>query len=101
MNDQASSSTEAAKRRLRAAFTATHPDESEIRTAVCAFVDVVKPLGWPVERILVDVKGLATGEDSFLFRAWQSSAEQRAAEGVLERAVTWCIEHYFWTPPNQ
>jgi hypothetical protein len=102
MNGQASNSAvEVATRRLRAGFVATYPDESELRNAICAFVDVVKPLGWSIERVLLEVKRVAEVEDGFLYRARRSgSQERRAAEGVLERAVRWCIEHYFWTPPS-
>lgn len=100
MNGQApNDSIQAAAQRLRAAFVAVHPDESEIRNAVCAFVDVVKPLGWTVERVLIEVKRIAEIEEGFLFRArLQRGVEQREAERVLERTVSWCIDHYFWTP---
>lgn len=103
MNGQASNdSIQAATHRLRATFVAVHPDESEIRSAVCAFVDVVKPLGWTIERVLVEVKRIAEIEDGFLSRArLRRGVDQRDAERVLERTVSWCIDHYFWTPRKQ
>jgi hypothetical protein len=100
MNDQTSNdNVQAAARRLRAAFVTKHPDESEIRNAVCAFVDAVKPLGWSIERVVVEVKRVAEVEDGFLFQARRArGTEMLGAERMLERTVTWCIEHYFWTP---
>jgi hypothetical protein len=99
MNQASTFSIDSASSRLGKAFLAEHADESEIRNAVCALVDAAKPLGWPVERLIVEVKRLAEVENGFLFRARLSRQARREAEAVLERAVTWCIEHYFWTPP--
>ena len=84
--------------RLRAAFLAPRVDDSAMKAAVCAYVDEKKKLGWAPERVILEIKRFATAEGSFIFRArFLDHTALAEAEGITSRAVTWCIEHYFWT----
>ena len=84
--------------RLRAAFASKPLDNDAIRGAVCGYVDEMKKGGAPVERVIVDIKqiaGLELGPEQMIGRP--TAPEPSGESLALSRAVTWCIERYFWT----
>jgi hypothetical protein len=82
--------------RLRAAFLARPTDEVELKAAVAAYVDEAKALGWPVERVIIFVKRLAEIEQGAA--NWSRDPLKRsAAQQLLDRAVTWSVQHYYWS----
>jgi len=80
----------AAKRLVRAVSgvaQSSNAATSEIRDATCAFVDELKALDVPPERVLVQFKEVianALGD--------RRSDEQRQ---LFEQVITWCIEAYY------
>jgi hypothetical protein len=81
--------------RLRAAFLARPVDEVELKSAVSAYVDDAKAVGWPVERVIIFIKRIAEVEQS---AKWSSDPMKRSeAQHLLARAVTWCVQHYYWS----
>jgi hypothetical protein len=81
--------------RLRAAFTASSVDESALKVAVCAYVDETKTQGWPVERVIIEIKRIAEVEDGPVYRALRDPIERLKARDLIDRVVKWCIDHYF------
>ena len=90
--------------RLREAFAAKPVDGDALKSAVCVYVDEMKKIGAPVERVIVDIKRIAEAELGPARSVGRGSPQLPSEESVaaLSRAVTWCIEHYYWTdgPPK-
>jgi hypothetical protein len=89
--------TSAATARLRAAFAAAVVDDQALRTDVGAFVDEMKALHWPVERIIVTIKRLAEAEAEVAAVRDPAAVARgmRDRQQAVSRAVVWCIKHYF------
>ena len=83
--------------RVREAFSASPMDESFLKNVVCAYVDEAKRMGWPVERVIVDIKRIAEVEDGPLFQSRGDAAKRLDAHALISRAVTWAVDHYYWT----
>ena len=87
---------------LERAFAFVEPSRpestSELRDAVCAYVDAERARAEPAERIIVSIKAIAE-------RARVTASQSRRAsplsmsdrDELLTRAVTWCIERYYQT----
>lgn len=75
----------------------THPvQDAALKKAVCAFVDEMRRAGLSVEQIVIQVKRAAATRSDPTFRALRSRANAPVDEqAIVNRAVTWCIEHYF------
>ena len=83
--------------RLGAAFCSTPLDENVLKRAVCAFVEEARLAGWSVERVLAEVKRIASADGSPLQRArTQGTALGSESQRVALRAVRWCVEYYYW-----
>lgn len=81
---------------LRSAFVMRPMDEPALRVAVCGYVDAAKVLGWPVERVIVEIKRVAEVENGPVHRS-NDPADRLDGQRVVARAVSWSVEHYFWT----
>ena len=83
--------------RLGAAFCATPLDENMLKMAVCAFVEEARLAGWSAERVLAEVKRIATIDGSPLHPSRAHGAARGGeAQRVANRAVRWCVEYYYW-----
>jgi len=73
-------------------------DENGLRNVVCAFVDETRTLGWPIERIITEVKRVAEIEDGQIYSALFSDADSRSeAKRLISRLVTYCVKHFYET----
>jgi hypothetical protein len=81
---------------IRAAFSASPVDESQLRNAICGYVDEAKRQGWAVERVIVDIKRMAEIEEGPVMRAREATT-RLDAQALVSRAVTWAVDHYYWT----
>jgi hypothetical protein len=72
-------------------------DESELNGAICAYVDEAKRIGWEVERVIVQIKRFAQVEDGTLARMSLDAITRADAQRILSRAITRCVEHYYWS----
>jgi len=67
-----------------------------IRQRVFAAVDELKSMGWPVERIIVRVKQVATEVGLRTSRAGHRTTRSAGDDGaIVDDVVRWCIERYF------
>lgn len=83
--------------RLGSAFRSTPLEEKALKLAVCAYVDEAKRLGWSVERVLAEIKRIASADGSPLNRSNAVGAARRSeALRIANRAVRWCVEYYYW-----
>ena len=62
-----------------------------LRARLCAAVDELKSMGWPIERIIVRMKEL--GREVGL--PANVSAYRNEREAIISEAVRFCIERYF------
>ena len=84
---------------LRAPVTETA--ECELQRLVCDYVDVLKGLGFPAERVILAVKRAANEAGlRSSSRLPQSSLALSGEDRVLAEMVRWCIERYHGTPPR-
>jgi hypothetical protein len=81
---------------VRAALTVSPIDESQLKNAICAYVDECKRQEWPVERIIVDIKRLAEIPDGPILQA-RDATKRLDAQALISRAITWAVDHYYWT----
>jgi hypothetical protein len=81
---------------VRAAFSVAPVDESMLKNAICGYVDEAKRMGWPVERVIVDIKRMAEAGDGPLMQA-RDATTRLDAQALISRAVTWAVDHYYWT----
>jgi hypothetical protein len=81
---------------VRSALTVSPIDESQLKNAICAYVDECKRLEWPVERIIVDIKRLAEIPDGPILQA-RDATTRLDAQALVSRAITWAVDHYYWT----
>jgi hypothetical protein len=69
-------------------------DHEALRAAVCAYADELKRLGWPPERVIVNVKQLAR-EGGLAPSPWMVLTEAtNPADNLLVEIVGWCIARY-------
>jgi hypothetical protein len=62
-----------------------------LRARICAAVDELKSMGWPIERIIIRMKEL--GREVGL--PAHVSAHRNEREAIISEAVRFCIERYF------
>ncbi|HEY4305512.1 MAG TPA: hypothetical protein VGM82_13630 [Gemmatimonadaceae bacterium] len=75
--------------------------ERDIESAVCALVDAAKDAGQPVERVIIAIKEIArTAGVPVSTYIYRSDAAVLNADGILARAVTWCIQHFYGISPT-
>ena len=84
--------------RLRAAFTARPIDDEVLKVAVRGFADEAKRLGWPVERVIIEIKRISEVENGPMYRPL--SFDRVEGQRIVERVVTWCVEHYYRAVPR-
>lgn len=84
--------------RLRAAFAVRSIDEAVLETAVCEYADEAKRLGWPVERVIIEIKRFSEIEEGPLHRP--EPYDRIQGQRIVERVVTWCVEHYYRAVPR-
>ena len=77
--------------RLGTAFKRAPVDEGALRDAVCAYVDEMKQLGAPVERVIIDIKRVMHVDEARGLR----DPKRPDARRLAEDAVSWCIAHYY------
>ncbi len=69
-------------------------DRDALRAAVCAYADELKRLGWPPERVIVNVIQIAR-EAGLGSSAWMVLSEATApTDNLLVEIVGWCLERY-------
>jgi hypothetical protein len=73
-------------------------DDNVLRTAVCDYADEAKNLGWPVERVIIEIKRIAEIEEGPLYRP--EPFDRLQGQRIVERVVTWCVEHYYRAVPR-
>jgi hypothetical protein len=96
MADQTLDGLGDATAQLRSALTGHPIDESSLRVAVCGYVDAAKALGWPVERVIIELKRVAEVENGPVHHS-ADPADRIDGQRLVARAVSWSVEHYFWT----
>ena len=71
--------------------------EATLRARVCAYVDELKDLGWPPERVIVAVTKIAhqAGLHPTL-RVVRTDQHIDGTDKVLVDMVGWCVERYFF-----
>ena len=75
------------------------PIQDEVlKAAVCDYVDEAKQLGWPVERVIIEIKRLSEVGDGSLHRL--ELYDRIQGQRIVERVVTWCVEHYYRAVPR-
>ncbi len=91
---------------LQARLTGLHTPlsattEYDLKALVCDYVDVLKTVGFPVERVILSVKRAANEA------GWRSSSLLPKAtvnlsgeDKLLADMVRWCIERYY-DPPSR
>lgn len=84
--------------RLRAAFAARPIDDDSLKAVVCDYADEAKRLGWPVERVIIEIKRISEIEDGPLYRP--EPYDRLQGQRIVERVVTWCVEHYYRAVPR-
>jgi hypothetical protein len=84
--------------RLRAAFAVRPTDDDGLKAAVCDYADEAKRLGWPVERVIIEIKRIFEVEEAPLFRP--EPYDRLQGQRLVERVVTWCVEHYYRAHPR-
>ena len=83
--------------RVRAAF-ARPIDDEVLKAAVCAYADEAKRLGWPVERVIIEIKRISEAADGPILRS--NPIDRIEGQRIVERVVTWCVEHYYRAMPR-
>lgn len=68
---------------------------AELRERVCSFVDEMKRLDLPPERILVALKKIAHDAGLRGERITSAGVDMTPGDAVLRQLVRWCIEHYY------
>jgi len=66
-------------------------DELLLRQRIAAAVDDLKGQGWPIERIIVRIKELAS-EVGIRFKSSSVSTDEHPA---VANAVLWCVQRYY------
>jgi len=69
----------------------TDADALLLRRRICAAVDDLKAMGWPIERIIVRMKELAWEVGLRLGH----NVHQVDRHPALAQAVKWCVERYY------
>ena len=87
---------------LERAFAFVEPSRpestSDLRDAVCAYVDAERARAEPAERIIVSMKAIAERARVTASRSRRASPlSMTDRDELLTRAVTWCIERYYQT----
>jgi hypothetical protein len=94
-------SSELAFERLRDALATldvpvSMDSRADIEARVCEYVDSLRALDWPPERIIVAVKRAANEAGFHASRGvWDPSLKTWSREELLTALVGWCIAHYF------
>jgi hypothetical protein len=73
-------------------------DENVLKAAVCDYADEAKRLGWPVERVIIEIKRISEIEEGPLRRG--APYDRIQGQRIVERVVTWCVEHYYRAVPR-
>jgi hypothetical protein len=77
-------------------FPLSPAEYARLRERVLAYVDATKRLGWPPERIIVEVKQIVA--DAGLGSSWRRTPTGRPLTGVDSLRVdmvNWCIHHFY------
>jgi hypothetical protein len=77
-------------------FPLSPADYAGLRERVLAYVDATKRLGWPPERIIVEVKQIVA--DAGLGSSWRRTPTGRpltAVDSLRADVVNWCIHHFY------
>ena len=82
---------------LRAAFRSTPIDEVALRDAIGRYVDDKKAQGVHVERVMMEIRRVAEVEDGPIYRALYEADLREHARQLINRAIMWTFERYFWT----
>lgn len=75
--------------------------ERDLQRLVCEYTDVLKQLGFPIERVILSVKRAANEagwRSSSLLP--QSSINLSGEDKLLADMVRWCIEQYYRPAPR-
>lgn len=77
-------------------FPLSPAEYATLRRRVLAYVDATKGLGWPPERIIVEVKQIVA--DAGLGSSWRRTPTGRpltAVDSLRVDMVNWCIHHFY------
>jgi hypothetical protein len=69
-----------------------------LRRVVCEYVDRLRDLGWPPERVIVAVKHVAREAGLYPSKQVMSAVNLAAEDALLVEMVGWCIERYYYRP---
>jgi hypothetical protein len=70
-------------------------NEPTLRQRVCAVVDDLKDGGWPAERIIVLVKGIAADAGLSASHGIIDADSTCDDDAIIASMVQWCIAHYY------
>lgn len=82
---------------LRTAFRSTPIDEATLKDAISAFVDERRGQNIHVERVIMEIRRLAEVEDGPIYRALYEPDLRDHARQLINRAIMWTFERYFWS----
>lgn len=68
-------------------------DEIVLKEAVCDYADEAMRLGWPVERVIIEIKRISEVDEGPLRSP--EPYDRIQGQRIVERVVTWCVEHYY------
>jgi hypothetical protein len=69
----------------------TDADADLLRHRLCAAVDELKAVGWPIEGVIVRIKTLASEVGVQL----GNDLHRQDIHPVLAQAVLWCVQQYY------
>ena len=68
--------------------------DRQLRDAVCSLTRTLRTAGWPVEAVIILVKKTASDAGT-TYDPLTATLKDARDEQPVERAVRWCIEHYY------
>jgi hypothetical protein len=89
---------------LRSSLAALHHPISAttrraLKATLCEYVDRLRDLGWPPERVIIAVKQLARDAGHYpTSQVILPGVKLAANDTLLVEMVGWCIERYYYRP---
>lgn len=77
---------------------ATASETDVLRQRVCAAVDELKTMGWPIERIIIRLKEVAAEVGLHPTRQAISGPHAIHRDSIIADAVRWTIDRYYGGP---
>jgi hypothetical protein len=94
--DASSLETKLERHLSRMQFPLSSGTRADLYACVCEYVDAAKALGWPPERVLIDVKRIARDAGLRMTRnALRCGYRPTGVDLLLGDMVGWCIKRYY------